>query len=291
MKKRNVIAWLAIGLSILATCFWAFWGIIENFHEGWYSESFWKNIQLMFLQYLSPMFILLVLSLFAIRYPKLGAILFLITGFLLSRFVNNYVLNIPFVLLAILYWFSRLEDKKWAYRLMLGLPLLTLIICGAEPIYRISGRYDDGNTGKRLIRTEHVDLIWAPQGPGWPRDGVDWFEADSICRHLTDDGLECTREPQNIWRLPTIEECVHSMHRHGKLCNGRLTEADQPVYSIKPDKESPLWDVHSQVIYWWTANEIDSNHAYIIVYDGRIWERRKDIGPNYMGYRAVRSAE
>ena len=36
-------------------CFWAFWGIIENFHEGWYFDSTWSNLAPMFGQYLSFM--------------------------------------------------------------------------------------------------------------------------------------------------------------------------------------------------------------------------------------------
>ena len=32
--KRQIVGWIAVGLSTAVTCFWAFWGIIENFHEG-----------------------------------------------------------------------------------------------------------------------------------------------------------------------------------------------------------------------------------------------------------------
>ena len=34
--KTQLLGWIAVGLSIIITCFWAFWGIIENFHEDWY---------------------------------------------------------------------------------------------------------------------------------------------------------------------------------------------------------------------------------------------------------------
>jgi hypothetical protein len=36
VDKRQIAGWIAVSLSIVITCFWAFWGIIENFHEGWY---------------------------------------------------------------------------------------------------------------------------------------------------------------------------------------------------------------------------------------------------------------
>ena len=42
-----------------------------------------------------------------------------------------------------------------------------------------------------------------------------------------------------------------------------------------------------QVIYWWTATEIGEDKAYIIIYDGEIWPRLKDFGPDYLGYRCV----
>jgi hypothetical protein len=44
-----------VSLSILITYFWAFWGIVENSHEGWYCESLLSNLGLMFAQYLSPL--------------------------------------------------------------------------------------------------------------------------------------------------------------------------------------------------------------------------------------------
>jgi hypothetical protein len=43
------------------------------------------------------------------------------------------------------------------------------------------------------------------------------------------------------------------------------------------------------VIYWWTATEVDAEQAYIIVYDGKLWPRRKEIHPGYLGFRAVKA--
>ena len=54
LDKRQIVGWVAVGLSIVITCFWAFWGIIETFHEGWYYESLLSNLGLTFVQYLSP---------------------------------------------------------------------------------------------------------------------------------------------------------------------------------------------------------------------------------------------
>ena len=263
--NRKHISWIAVSISILASCFWAFWGIIENFHEGWYFDSFLQNIGLMFLQYLSPMLILILLNLLSIRYHKLGAITFLVTGIFLYFFTGNLVLSIPFVIVTLLFWFGKTDNKKWQYRLALILPLLTLVVFSIEPIYRVSRRLNDKDFKAQIIEGNGITLVWAPQGPGWPDDGMDWYKADSICKYLEEDGSSLASEPQYIWRLPTVEEAVRSMQRHGENCMGFMNEKGKPEYQVKPDKETPLWNPNSKIIYWWTSTEIDSTYAYIIV--------------------------
>jgi hypothetical protein len=66
-KLQLVLGWTAVSVSILATCFWSFWGIIENFHEGWHYRTWHQNIGLMFLQYLSPMLTLLIATLIRVE--------------------------------------------------------------------------------------------------------------------------------------------------------------------------------------------------------------------------------
>ena len=51
----------------------------------------------------------------------------------------------------------------------------------------------------------------APGGPGWPQEGVNWHEAVQTCQMLNQDGKSIGSEPQNIWRLPTVDEAVRSM--------------------------------------------------------------------------------
>lgn len=63
-------------LGSALSCFWAFWGIIENFHQGWYSTSVWMNLGLMFVQYLAPMLFFLVAALAGTIWPRLGGVLY-----------------------------------------------------------------------------------------------------------------------------------------------------------------------------------------------------------------------
>jgi hypothetical protein len=295
LDKRRVLGWIAVGLSTAITCFWAFWGIVENFHEGWYYESLLSNVGLMFVQYLSPMFIFMALTLISILWPRAGGALHAILALLVVGFFQawtntvTFFFILPLMGIGALYWFGRPQPRKIAISLAVGLPLLTLTVFGIEPALRVSQRLDDGNLKVRLVQGNGVDLFWAPDGPGWPRAGTDWYEAQRVCRYLGEDGLVLAPTPQDIWRLPTVDEAVRSMARHGENSGGVWdAETAKATYESTPDKETPLWNVHSQVIYWWTATEVDEEHAYIIVYDGKVWPRAKRFGPAYLGFRCVK---
>lgn len=293
--KRQVAGWSAVSLSILITCFWAFWGIVENFHEGWYYESLLSNLGLMFAQYLSPMLIFLSVTLISIYWPRIGGSLHVVVALLAIWFFQAYsnaatfLIILPMIGIGVLYWIARLKPRKVAASLAVGLPVLTLIIAGIGPIVRVSQRLDDGNLQARLVQGNGIAAIWAPDGPGWPHEGGNWYAAQQTCQYLGEDGLTLAHTPQDIWRLPSVDEVVRSMTRHGQNSagewNGKTATA---TYEITPDKESPLWNIHSQVIYWWTATEIDNENAYMIAYDGHVWSRSKNFGPAYLGFRCVR---
>jgi len=295
LDMRQVAGWIAVGISTIITCIWAFWGIIENFHEGWYYESWLSNIGLMFFQYLSPMLIFMGVTLVSIYWPRLGgslhAIIAIFAIWFFQSFSNaaTFLLIIPLIGLGALYWFGRPQPRKLAAALVIGLPIMTLIVSGIQPVMRVSQRIDDGNLQARLVPGNGVNLIWAPDGPGWLRAGGSWNEAQQACQHLSEDGLTSEPVSQEIWRLPTVDEAVRSMALHGQNSGGVWdAEAAQAAYKTTPDKESPLWNTHSQVIYWWTATSIDDTHAYIIVYDGKVWPRPKQFSPAYLGYRCVK---
>jgi hypothetical protein len=295
LDRHQIVGWTAVAFSIAITCFWAFWGIIENFHEGWYHESLLSNLGLMFVQYLSPMLIFMGVTLVSICYPRLGAVLHGILALLAAWFfqalTNTVVLFllVPLIGLGVLYWFGRPQPRRIALSLAIGLPILTLTLSGIGPILRVSQRLDDGDLRARLVHGNGVDLIWAPGGPGWPHTGANWYEAQQACQYLDQDGLAVAPVPQHIWRLPTVDEAVRSMARHGQNSAGVWDpQTAKAAYETKPDKESPLWNSTSQVIYWWTATEPDVEHAYIIVYDGKVWPRAKQLSPAYLGFRCVK---
>jgi hypothetical protein len=294
-NKSKTIGWIAVGTSTAITCFWAFWGIIENFHEGWYFESLWVNLGLMLIQYLSPMLIFMGVTLVSIFWPRFGAglhaIIALFAIWFFDAFSNaaTFLIILPLIGLGAMYWFGHPQPKKWAASLAIGLPILTLIISGVSPAIRVSQRIDDGILDARVVHANGIELTWASAGPGWPNEGGDWFEAQNICQHLSEDGLSVENAPANIWRLPTVDEAVRSMARHGQNSGGEWSaETADATYETTPDKEAPLWNVHSQVIYWWTATEIDEEKAFIIVYDGKVWPRSKGFGPDYLGFRCVK---
>jgi len=293
--RRQIAGWLALGVSTLVTCIWAFWGIVENFHEGWYFESLPSNLGLMFVQYLSPMLIFMGVTLVSIFWHRFGGGLHIAFALLAIWFFQAFsnaamfLIILPLTGLGLLYWIGRLESRKLAVSVAVTFPLLTLAVAGIGPAIRVSQRLDDGDLQARTVHGNGVDLIWTPDGPGWPREGVDWYEANRACQYLNEDGTLLASTPQHIWRLPTVEEAVRSMARHGKNSDGVWdAEALESIYERTPDKESPLWNIHSQIIYWWTATEVDEDHTYMIVYDGKVWPRSKDFGPAYLGFRCVK---
>jgi len=295
MPKRQIIGWIAVALSIAITCVWAFWGVLETFHEGWYHNSWLLNVGMMLLQYLSPMLLFLGVTLVSIRWPRTGCCLHLalVVGiawfFRIGSNAAVLFLMLPLLGIGALYWYGRPRPRKVALALTVGLPLLVLIAFGVEPALRVSQRLNDGNLQARVVHGNGVDLMWAPDGPGWPQAGGNWDEAQQACACLSEDGQTLAPEPLQIWRLPTVDEAVRSMARHGLNSGGTWdSDAAEANYETKPDKESPLWNVHSQVIYWWTATEIDANHAYIVVYDDKVWRKDKDFGPAYLGFRCVK---
>ncbi len=293
-RRGQILGWAAVSISTAFACFWAFWGSIENFHEGWYFTNIWRNIGLMLVQYLSPMLIVMLISVLALRWPRLAIPLLTAGAIGAARFFRGshaavVLIVIPLVVLGVLYQFGCPEPRRWAWRCLVGLPLITAVACGAYPGWRAIHRWDDGNYGMRLIEGNGVTLIWAPEGPGWPaRGGASWQEAMRNCANLSADGRSLAAAPQNVWRLPTVDEAVRSLVYRGANAGGTWDPLlRRAQYRVVPDKDSPLWKFHSNVIYWWTGTEPGGDQAYYITNNGYVLSVPKRIHPGYLAFRCV----
>jgi len=298
-KARQTIGWIGVAVTVVFTGVWSFWGIVENFHEGWYSVSVWENLFMLFVQYLLFTIIFGGLACLSLRFPRIGfaAHVVLAVGsaifFAGSAFSVVYLMiAIPLILLGLAYLFGRPKPKKLAYILITCVPLLIILIFGSINFVKVSQRVDDGDYGLRIIEGNGITLAVAPRGPGWPESGVSYYEAQEICKYLSEDGEALMDTEQNIWRLPTVDEAVRLMSLHGENCGGVWdAEEKKATYDMKPDKESPLWDVHSKVIYYWTSEVSSDEQAYIIVYDGGVFDKPADAQYGYLGFRAVKNIE
>jgi hypothetical protein len=295
-RLRVSLGWMAVGISVLMICLWAFWGTAEAFHEGWYYRSLWANVRLTLVEYLRPSLLLLLPALIALRWRRLALPVFLTLAIAAAlyhrRGAGVVLIALPLTVLGTLFQFGQPEPKRWAWRILLILPIGTAVCTGIVPGYRAVTRWDDGNYGTRLVDGNGVRLIWAPDGPGWGERHLSWDEAVKTCEHLTADGRALSSTPIGIWRLPTVDEAVRSMVRHGHNAGGSWDRVRRKAeYRELPEKESPLWRRYSQVIYWWTATQDGRGGAYRIDYNGRVDSFDKPGWGDYWTFRCVCSPE
>lgn len=294
-KKQRTIGWFGLIITALLANLWTFWGINENFHEGWYSESLLENLLMLFGQYLLVPIIFIALGLIAIKWPRLSALIYFSLALLCFLFFGKrgiaapFFIATPLAILGLLFLFGKVTRRRIAYLLVLGLPILQIFGFGTFHYVRVSQRYDDGYLGMRRIEGNNIKLIVAPKGPGWPDNGKSWEEAKWICAHLNEDGTQILEVEVNLWRLPTVDEAVRLMVHHGKNAGGEWDPILRKArYKFRPDKESPLWDVHSKTIYLWTSTEYDEDEAYIIAYNGKVRPEIKTRRADYLNFRAVK---
>jgi hypothetical protein len=291
---KQVVGWLAVASSTALATMWAVWGSIENFHEGWYYRELWRNLALAAVQYLPWMFVPMLAGLVALWRPWLGVAAHLtLAAAAVWRFgmrppAGFLLIAVPLVALAGLYAYGRPVPVSRARRLLLLIPLAAAVLSGAQPGWRAMTRPATVDPSMREIAGNGVRLVWAPRGPGWNRPGLSWAAARDTCARLTPDGLTLATT-RGIWRLPTVDEAVRTMTWRGANAGGVWhAAAGTASFDRMPDKEAPLWDPFSQVIYWWTSDEVDAAHAYRVVYNGLVTPLVKTIKPAYLSCRCVR---
>jgi len=242
-----------------------------------------------------------LLALVILKWKKIGLLLHFIIGIIAINFFSGASFNvigvmivIPLVAIGLIYYFGEPYPKVWAYRLIIFIPLIIVLAISIPQGIKVSQRINDKDFSMRIVKGNNVVLAWAPRGPGWPDEGTSWEEARNICRYLSEDGMAIMEKEQNIWRLPTVEEAVRSMMLHGENVDGVWnSETERAIYKRTPDKETPLWDVHSKVIYYWTADTSikDEQQAYIVVYNGGIFDKGKIDHQSYLSFRAVKEVD
>ncbi len=217
------------------------------------------------------------------------------------------------------------QTNIW-YVLALVPPLLVLVGFSAFMLPIVLSRVDDGDRSTRLIEGNGITLVWAPEGPGWnwkqpwggylswqrialygmPPVGVedkpdyDWRAGQfatseemaqyNLCLYLSADGLSLLKTPQNVWRMPTVDEYVRSFTRHGQNagCVWQREIREQVQCDILPDKETPLWAPDLSPIYYWAADEYNERRGYFVSYNGFVNATLKISGNPRHSYRCVR---
>jgi hypothetical protein len=138
---------------------------------------------------------------------------------------------------------------------------------------------------------------WGPRSETSPNGERDYTFASqedmvqtNLCRYLSAEGTTLMDTPQDIWRMPTTDEVVRSLVRHGEnagcVWHGEIKT--QAACDIQPDKESPLWATDHPVIYYWTADAYSEKRGYFVSYNGIVNATMKHGGNPRHSYRCVR---
>jgi hypothetical protein len=212
------------------------------------------------------------------------------------------------------------------YLLAVTPPLLVFVGFSIYYLPIVLTRVDDRDRGTRLIEGNGITLIWAPEGPGWnwrqdfggfpswnrialyglPPIGMGdkpgygstigvFASAEdmaqyNLCRYLSEDGLSLKTEPQDVWRMPTVDDYARSLTRHGENagCTWQGETNAQMACELLPDKETPLWAPDLDPIYYWAADEYNDREAYFVSYNGWVNTSYKPGGNPRHSHRCVR---
>lgn len=252
-----------------------------------------QNLRLMAVQYLPWMFIPMLAGLIALWRPFAGALIHVVlaaTAFwLFGMRIGGWLIAVPLIAIGVLYLYAGTLRLKWASRVLVGVPVATAIVSGAYPAWIVFTRPSTVDLSMQTIAGNGVDLTWAPAGPGWGTGGLSWFDAKATCESLALDGITTSAAPLHLWRLPTIDEVIRTMRWRGVNAGGAWNaQAGRASYRSTPDKEAPLWNPRSNVIYWWTVDEIGGDRAYRISYNGQVLAVRKATRQGYLAFRCAR---
>lgn len=212
-------------------------------------------------------------------------------GIPLFVFVGVSIYMLPIVL-------SRVDDGDRGARLIEGNEI-TLIWAPEGPGWNWQQSWG-GYPAWQSLALYGVSPIGLENKPGYARQAkgsenavfasAEDMARTNLCRYLSADGKTLMIEPQNIWRMPTTDEIVRSLGRHGVNagCKWAGEFARQVACDILPDKESPLWATDQSVIYYLSADSYRSNLGYFVAYNGTVNATHKLGGNPRHGYRCVK---
>jgi hypothetical protein len=328
--------WVAKTLMLCFTWLVAYWSAGELYHEGWWGS--WYNP----LVYLIPIGIFLILTLVSLRWPKIGSGINILFGVFTGVFFDALPVGLGIIFLGALFWLegrrvSHMDhpptNRWWVWLTVIP---VVLIFAGfsAYLLPVVLTRVDDGDRSARVIEGNGLELVWAPEGPGWnwqqpwggypswdavalyglPPIGMDWkskpgygqledgtwrhatagdMSRTNVCLYLSENGLTLMDMPQHIWRMPIVDEYVRSFARHGENagCVWRGEFMQRVTCEVLPDKETPLWAPNLAPIYYWAAEEYDSQEGYFVSYNGFVNATLKYSGNPRHSYRCVKDVK
>jgi hypothetical protein len=112
----------------------------------------------------------------------------------------------------------------------------------------------------------------------------------NLCLYLNPAGTALLEELQKIWRMPTTDELIRSLGRHGEnaSCTWQGEFRIQVQCLTEPDKESPLWATDHPAIYYWTADSYSESQGYYVSFNGWVNADYKLGGNPRHSYRCVK---
>jgi len=192
-RNKKIKSYLVPGITgwfllLVATLLWAYWGIGEVFHEGWYPP--YTHI----IYYFIPFLCLLGMSAMCIYLPLVGGIIIIAGGILYlvlnviragqqhvtllpSFWVVPAIVIIPGILFLSDYILKKRhgysEPKKFVFRnkwkilAIIVLSFILIIGVGTPFLIRNLGRLPLENFNEVVIEEKELTLIFASDGTGW----------------------------------------------------------------------------------------------------------------------------
>jgi hypothetical protein len=291
VPTQGRLGWLVAALSTVGASYGLAEGVRANFESGWFRETLVGNLLLACGRYMAPGLMILAAAAVGLAWHKWGALAHFALAPAAWWVAAEARCWAPAVLVALgVVW--RLESPRASRRLwvwMMGVPLVALLFCGAEPGWRALHRFDDGILGARIVEGNGVKLLWAPAGPGWSERGMSYPQAQEVCARLNESGHALEPAPVNLWRLATLDETVRSLERAGSSAGGEWDAVRREAkYRILPEKESPLWRIHSPVTSYWTKSPAGGTRNWQVTARGGVDAVERTLSTESLGCRCVR---